>query len=887
MKKLKSIIMILSFIITATVSYSQDYTKEDLEELKQANLINQETYDILMAELGLGDFQDENIYTLNVNGTTLSKNYSVMSLGGEKYFSLIDFINKLDIKNYENIENIFTVEIGESLKKVEINNKNKTVSVNKSNLDIDFEKNVKYIENEIYISLELLKILFVKDIRIDENYSRISMDLNFNSPAMIEKLRRKAEIEIENSKENPANKLVYTNERKLFELGNLGVETYVEYEKKEEDKSSETKYVAEFEYQGSLLYGELKTRYNTYDNEIGDTYLTYKDILAEDHELKIGSYNIGDKKREWGIRLNKNRGYFQSGKNYIIEYDVPIGSKVELLYYGIPIEIQDAYNGQVRFENPAIKEDRTYQLRITSVDGKIEIVDIKTSPIYNNQNKGEFEYDFEIREEDESGKVRSNGEIYYGLTDKLTLGTGFSREIEEVNNEYKYIDSANLELTYSDYISKKYPYVFQVGIDKTLSSGKDNSGYAYDDRYNIDLLYQIDIDKFRIITDYTNYGKYYSEKQDASFDLSYDVTSNLRLGYRYENTKYRRENENESNSYGTIEYDYNIGKVLFSNTIGLSEDKDENYIDFNIYMTSWYSNTISLENRWTGKKNEYEGTLTLYNGNLFSGFDYSFSLGYSEKDRERLTLEFELDLANIFTFEADFGNKGSRRYKAGIDTVIDLRNTKTLKDIKPINSLDSTNVKTKVFIDENGNNLYEEGEELLKNVEVSIAGQKKNSDENGEAIFYGVPSNSEIEVGTLIRRPSYTMGNTSVNIHSKGTSSVVAYIPVKPMMTLQGILELDNNLDLTTEEKRDLYDNIVIQVQDKNGKIIESTLADENGIFIVSGLFTEEYIIQAEYTGTKFNIQGMKEAIKIAYTKDSIQDIKLAMLGNRISLNKK
>lgn len=885
MKKLKNIIILLGLIINCSI-YAADYTYEEIKELKDSNLITQEVYDILLAEIGEGEYQDENIFTLSIDGERVNKNYKVVSIGGDKYLPILNFLEILSIKNYVNEENLLKFELGEILKPIEIDKVKEKITFNDKIIEANFNEVVKYLNDEIYLREDIFKDLLLTDLNIDENNSKIAMNLNFNSPRMMEKLREKAEIELEREKLKNENELVYTNERKLFELGNLRVNAYGEYEKDGISDKSDTKYVGEFEYQGSFLYGDLTTGYNTYTNEIDDTIINYKDILVKDHEFKVGSYNAGNGAREWGLTLNKNRGYFQNDKIYIIEYDVPIGSKVELLYYGIPIEIQDAYNGKVRFENPQIKEDRVYNLRITSPDGKIEIVEIKTSPIYNIQNKGEFEYNLELREDQISNKIRGFAEVFYGVTDNLTLGTKYDRKIEELNNKYKYIDTGRLELTYNDYIKSKYPFVFRIGTDRNLTSEKDSLNRDYSDKYKNDILFQIDINNTRITAENYSYGEYYSQKSESKFQLDYDVTDRLRLSYQYLDEIYRREEKDKQTNIGSIYYDYTLGNLLFSNSLGISDNKENNYIGFNLYLNSYFSNTMSLENTWSGEDMEYEGKLNIYNSRLFSNLDYNISLSYSEREKERLTFEFEMDLYNIFTFGANFGNKGSRKYKAGIDTVVDLRSIKELKDIKPINSIDSTNVKAIAFIDENGNNKYEENEELVENVEIKVAGESKNTDKNGEVYFYGVQNNAKIEVGTMIRRPSYTMGDTNIYVYGTGTGSVVAYIPIKPMMTLQGLLELDKGLNLSESERKDLYDNIVIQVKDKNGKIIESTLAEENGEFIISGLFTDKYLLEVEYIGTKFKIKGMKENITIAYNKNSIQDIKLAMFGNKIALNR-
>ena len=121
-----------------------------------------------------------------------------------------------------------------------------------------------------------------------------------------------------------------------------------------------------------MLYGELTTQYNLKDHRFEDIKLRY-DNLYKDHTLEVGNYSVGETSaREWELSFRKDKGYFVTGtKSYVIREDVPIGSRVELIYLGTIIDIQNADNGKVTFTSSEIKEDREYTLKIYDPEGKI------------------------------------------------------------------------------------------------------------------------------------------------------------------------------------------------------------------------------------------------------------------------------------------------------------------------------------------------------------------------------------------------------------------------------------------------------------------------------------------------------------------------------------
>lgn len=872
---LKKYLLVFGILMT-TVTYSQDFTKEELDELRNNNLLTQEHYEILLSELGLGDYSDSYLYTFKVDGTTINRDYKIRSLKNKLYFPIFSFLKSLEITNYKylNENETLLVHLGENLTELKIDFKNKIITYDGNKISKTFEEELLKENNEIYIIKDLMEKVFFEKLILDEKNLIINSNLNFNPPKSIKVLLEKTQRELEKSLNE--NEIIYENKGKLFELGNARVE--LDYVHKKEENKIDNDIEGRLSYQGSLLYGDFYTNYITHENKIGNTYLRYSDNIIENHELEIGNYYLGETNpgREFGFSLRKNKGYFDDGKSYIIEANVPIGSKVELIYYGSPIDLKNEENGKVVFDNPLIQGDKTYYLKIYSPDGKIEMRKIITTKTYNQQNKGEIEYDISVREHHESGDIRSSNNIYYGLTNNLTLGVGYDRNIVNNNENWEAEETGTLQLVYSNFLMDKYGYVFDLKTERGLSS-KDKEKFI---NYG---TFQIDIDKYRMILEGNEYGKYYEIENRYRLSNEYRVTDNLKLAYDIEREE-SRDGKNKNISSGSINYDLKYKELLISSQLKESEDKENREINVDFYYTGLLNNTITLENSWSGRDLDYSAMLNLYSSEMFGILDYNFGVGYSEREKEKLTLSFTLRYNNFFELSSMFGDRGSREIRAGIDTIIDLRN---VKQLKTISSLDSSNLKVIAFVDNNNNDIYDIGEETVENVSIGIGKETIETDKNGVAYFSGIPNSILLELKPTVRKPSFTFGDNKIKVKGKGTSTIEAYIPIKPMMTLSGIIEIDKNLNLKEEDKVQLYNDLVIHILDKTGKTIELTIPDETGVFTVSGLFTEEYKVEIEYVGTKYNLPKLEEKVLLVYDKnESKQEVIFELKENKFVLNK-
>lgn len=880
-KNMRKILLSFLLITCFTKGYGEENISiEQLNTLREKGMISQEDYNILVADLS-GTLENEQLYKLNINGILIDNKFKVLIKGNTMYFPMFRFLELLGFFNLKQTQDETIASLNEGLIVV-LNKKNNTITLpNNKELSkkISSEKEYIFKENdEYFLRSDIFKDIFLSYLSDEERTSTLRMNLAFNTPeeaAILFKLRQE-----DIKKELEKNEIIYMNERKLFELGNARVQLYQTFDKLAGESSYKDDWEGSLEYQGAFLYGNLTTSYDFKKKQVGDIEIEYEDII-QDHNLKVGAYEAGDDSREFGFSLRKDRGYYELGRKFIISENVPIGSKVELLYMGYPIEVKEAENGRVTFDNNLIRSDRSYQLKIYAPNGDVETRYINTAQNYNQQNKGEIEYDILFKEDYNSKKYRWDAKAYYGLTNELTLGLGNKRTPEKVRDEYKFLDEGRMELTYSNQIyNSAYPITLRVGNDRTFTSGENNNNEKYSDRYKYDGLAQININNWMFKTELEEYGKFYKEKSKNRYEVEYGGFNNFTFGYEYEVKDFRNARKEDENKY-KIYYDKGLtSNLLLSSEVKISDKNDEEYrMDF--FYTGFANFNLNWKNSWKKSISNYETELEMYSNNFYGMIDYSLSLKYSEQLKERTVFSFTIDYDNFLKITGRAGEKGSRNLKAGVDRVVDLKNIKANVD-----NIDTSRVKVISFIDGNDNNIYDEGETRVDNVEVKIGNQVSITNEIGETIFHGVPNNILMNLQPTIRKPSYSLGNNVIKVKGIAASTIEAYIPVKPMLTLSGRVELDKVLKLSPSDIQTLYNDILITVKDARGNEIELTMPDETGHFMVSGIFPDKYFLEIKYMGDKFNLPELKESLELVYIDNSTPKIVLNVTNKKFSLSK-
>lgn len=851
------------FLILFAITSILAQANQDMEALKK--IMSPEDYAIITNTYT--QKEGKQIYDLMINGELKSKSYSVWYKNQNMYFSLFNFLEAINFKNYHQDLKTgdITLLVGDSLEEIKISVKNNYINYPIEKLKL-LKDDLILDGREIYIKSDIFKSVFLRNLRISQEEQKINMNLNFSTPEEIN-LRLKLTKNSLNE-EKLKDEIIYKNKNKLLEAGYLRTEVNKIFtrDKNSEDDSFQDDWEARLEYQGAFLYGELNAEYDVKEHLLGDVKLTYDDIYNK-HTLELSSFRYGDKgARENGIRFWKDKGYLVTGsKEYILTEDVPIGSRVELIYLGTVIDIQTAENGQVVFANRNIKEDREYKLRIYTEDGKIYEKIINTTSDYNQQNKGEWEYNFDIREDHASDRYRINAITYYGLTDSLTAGAGYIKEPRTINNKYEYLDKGRGELIFSNSI-KGYQYTLRAGGEKAFNNYIDDVTLkSTEDEYKYDLLGQIDFKDLRLKYQQENYGKYYYDKFEKVLSARWKPIKPLELEWekvwkeKYRDLSYSEEERKQEGDRYRVEYSKSWKSLLLTAEYQKSTlfDEEDEY-SLNLYYTGFRTFTTRFENTWN-EDGKYETAFSIFsNGNDL--FDYTLEARYSEETKDSLTFRFNLNYNNWFNFESEADKKGNQRYKVGIDRITDLRNPKA-----NIRSIESSPVEVTAFIDMNNNDKFDEGEKIAKNIEIKLAGETKKTDKDGKAIFYGIPNRVLYDLNAEIKRPSLLQTPVPLKVEGKNTATIEAYLPIKPMTTLTGQINVAEMLGLSELEKMKIYENIIITIKDISGKELEVTMPDETGTFDVSGLLPTEYLIEVNYIGIDYSIKGINEVVQLSY----------------------
>lgn len=865
---MKRVVKIFIFLLVIQNMYANQYNLNDLDEMKRNNLISVEDYEILRNDL-LGINEEAfDYYSLKVNNTLVSTDYKVIEDKGIRYLDLMSFIEAIGLENYkyDKASKKIEIQLGNTLEKVAIDYKKGEIKLDGREISYENQAFIEF-EDILFLREDIFEKLFLNNINVRRMDLKMDMSLAFTAPKDIGRLLDATKMRLE--RENEKKELVYSSQRKLFDLGYLRTRFSTNITK-EKDKKSAKYWSGDLAYQGALLYGQFTANYDVKMKKLGTLALEYSNIWNE-HSLRIENRNAG-KKRNFAFNFSKDTAYYNKGEKIIIQEKVPLGSRVELLYMGTSIDIQDEKNGEVIFDNKNIKSDRNYELKIYTPDGKIYVKNINTLEDYNRQKRHGIKYDISMEEQaDYGGKYTGNANFYYGITDKLTVGGGFARNIELFRSPVdrteelrpRYIDSGNMNIVYGG-VYNGLSYSFRGETKRVLSNGQDEQRRDLRERkswlFGTDLRYS----KYRVNYVEERFGKYYDKETEKKLDLKYDLSNNIRLGYSENRVYMRGNNKNQRNRNLSIDADYKIKNLLFNADAKLDlENSKNNSYSVGVYSTVSQNTTVRLENLWTNSGKEYETKLSLYNNNYRGKFDFSLEGSYSSKRKEMFTFRVSMKLADFLSFDTNYQSDGKVGMSVGIDKIIDLRNP-----MYNLTNIDVSRAEVVGFVDANDNDTYDSEEQLLDNMEVTIGKETKVTGKNGKAIFYGLSNGLEHKIDIKIKKPNLVVAASDIKIVNNTTSTVQAYIPVKPMIDLSGYVDFDKELNLSEKEKQEFYSDVLIEIKDKSGKRIELVAPDDTGHFDVSGLFPKEYDIEVSYLGNKYNIPSLKRSLLLSYEQD-------------------
>lgn len=816
--------IIFFFFISFVVLSGEELTLNRLEILRKQNIISENDYKFLKAELE-GKLEENYSYSLFINRRLIDNPINIILKDNKTYLDLGEYLRLIGLKNFSYKDKVLKLELGENLHKV-ILDFNKQLIKGVEGLEILQEDEYYFKNNKLYLEASIFKEIFTSDFYINHKLGQISLVSKYSLPKEISKNLDIINKELQNEK--LIDNLYYTNKPEFFNLGYLRFDFDKTFTKSKDIKDND--WEGKLQYQGALLYGTLTTEYDIKEKEFVTSTLHYEN-LPFDHYLEFESDKLSNEKWENSILIEKNRGYYEEGKKYIIKENVPLGSRVELIYLGTTIEVQNEKNGVVIFDNKEIKEDRKYILKIHRADGFIESKIIETADDFNQQNKGEFQYRVYGTERKNLENMKEfETEIYYGVTDFLTVGGLYYKtpEFIEKKDKYKYIERGGVELVYTNTF-KYTSYTLDFKSEKVLTRGL----YDEEDTYEGELQLKF----FNLTFEYEGgkYSEFYNEKEIHRASVEYQPLDFISIKPLYEKKK---EWSGEEDGYGIdIELTKSIGRIL--TTLEFKKDiDDENMYSANFYSSLNKNYSMRWNNIWYEKEDNFKTIFSIYNINKRNGLDYTLELAYDKTDKDRITFSVNLELENWFEFDSSWENNGDYNVSVGIDKIVDLKNIK-----QPIDAMDTSRVKVRTFLDKNGNNKLDKGEEYIGNVEVEIAGEKKITSREKPIYFYNIPNKLLYEFKPIVRIPGYDVTGNKFTLMGKTGGEICVDIPIKSFFNISGQLILEGDI----EENQDIYSGIVVLLKNEEDEILETVMPDYLGFYDISGIEQGSYIFEIKY----------------------------------------
>lgn len=758
------------------------------------------------------------------------------------YIELQDFLKSIGITNNKWIDDKYTID-AENIYNQEkiINLAKKSIVLNHKQIfftDEIIEKNEK-----IYVDIDFIpNLLGIKELEKDNDKLTIDITTSFRLPIELSNIRKYRQEEFKKNEKEKKEKVYST--KKIFEAGNL--RTIYNYRKNFQASNYETKTV-DIEYLGPLLYGDFETYYGIYPEvENYHTRLTYRNVY-NNHAIIFGDTSVnlprvlsGTVGGLRGISFKKDEkliGEYSNNK-VTITGSAPLGKFVELYQNGKLISYEDVKAGQYTFKDiPLTFASDSFYVIIYNLDGSVSKEYLTRYYGEKPEKVGEFGFNIQMGKSNYDKYDQFVGEINYGLTENLTLKTGFyDLKYNAFYSRYNPQENktAKLGLLYvSDY--SRNPY----NLELNLFNSSHSTDYTY--KYNqIFKEYRVDIEG----GDYSkNTQKRINKKYDLGINLSKDrfIKENINLGLKYYSTEYSY--GQRINEIGAV---LRVGFQNFTPEYGYYKSLINEYTSHEFSIRSYYFRDYSIY-AGINHKTYYSFDETRYKIEVMSRNNRDNTIRYrsyyekSNKYGDIFGISFEIDYETWFSGQANYTKHNGL---SNIDSGITLDKVVNLSDLNTkITSAENTSVKGIVYVDKNNNGKYDEGvDKPLPRTDVNVYGKSSITDENGRYSIGNLSPNSEYDLKIYPQNPLYKGKVDAYKLVPNPAAPIDLDIPVYTRKIVSGMINFPSE-KLREKYLKTLYLNIIDK---KTGKKLEVNIPENDGFYVMESLIAGEYLITLE-----------------------------------------
>ncbi|NME36200.1 hypothetical protein HF862_06385 [Fusobacterium sp. FSA-380-WT-3A] len=777
------------------------------------------------------------------------------------------FMIKYDIENEKVYIGLNSLFYFLEIYNLEIDLKNRQVKGNfdDKNIDIKFNDNDSFImDNSIYIDINSLKEkLNFKVADFDFSLLTLTLVPNFSLPYEI---REKSKIERLRLDEEKLEEEIDVNmTSKIFSPGFLKINW-----SKSDLKNSN--YNFEYEYGTQFLYGDLYLSGELYPkNKIVYGNLTYSNFF-KNNDLILGNFSmitphfINLDSEIIGISLKEEDTYMtRDGGITTIKGEAENAQVIEL--YREFTLIDYIYPKSKYFEfkifDGILNSD--YILKIYYNDGRIEEKKVFSLTDMDILEKGKNRTSIQVGKNSNNGNPQGISHIYYGLTDNLTVGLGAMNLISSNEKKYRFLENDiifNTQhktfptlITYRNFFeTKEKENSYNLIIDQKLKSyslkflQEKYSPFVFNENKikeytSISLGKSFNKNSFEIGFNDKKYFEDLKDYESKNIYLSWytSIFSPLSFSIKMEKDIYR--NNNYSVFYPSISYS-GIFSIILDGEIG-KEREDKYYTqNYNLRLT----------------KRDIE----IIKNKLFLDIGiYARYSNINEKFRYGITFNLKLD----DYVHLDFTSSTNINEDRNRNTINSIKMTKLLNLNSPLDKADNNSsvsnswITGKVYLDKNGNHIFDNNDIPLPNVEILVDNRSFIIDKNGKYVANGISGNkiSTVTVNRKTIDPTYKNTDGPLKIKSKNSSILHLDIPIQPISIISG------NIILTEDftEKQFIQNLSLINILlEKDNEVVAETDPEFDGMYFFEDVLPGKYTIKFNYLGYE-NIDFSSNSIEI------------------------
>ncbi|WP_163469996.1 hypothetical protein [Fusobacterium sp. IOR10] len=719
--------------------------------------------------------------------------------------------------------------------------------VDGKNFKVTFSKKNYFVADEdMFVSMESLKKLNIKDPTYDSSQLSITLDPLFELPAEEREKSKINRLKFDQSAEEEEVSIDYLSKGKLFTPGLLNLNYY-----QGDIEDSENSFY--FEYANQLLYGDfyLKQKFSP-ETEL-DTYrLTYHNIF------KKKSLILGDISMELPGFVDVDSGvkgiYLGDDNTYITKSDED--GYVKIIGKAQNADIIELYQGQALIEyiKPTEEEfefeikDKSsrgeYNLKIYYKDGKIENRKVYTASDSKLLNQGKFDYTVQMGETEDERDIQKYANVRYGLNDSVTVGIGAYDLKSDENINYRIL---------------KNNVVFKLGEGRDKTIANFTNYYENETKSNnYELTVSHNIKDVNLTFENEKYGKKIKTQEGISDYYRLSATKNfnnnsVEIGYKIEND----ENSDKEYEYSIDLENRSFYQTAFGIEITMTKTDEGSYMTYSPEVSYYGVENISfilradfqgsengsgLESDYTFKA--YTKKLQFPKTNLF--YDVGLSAEYSDEDKFFASLDFTLYFNDHIDIETPI-YADDETFTVGLkaEKAIDLSNVR--RNIKNVD-IEKSWIFGRVYLDSNSNEKYDVGEKLLENVGMSLDGETILTDKNGKYFIDGILPNKIHEL-SLNRRtidPMLKSIKDKVTLVTRASEGIKIDIPVAPVSMISGNMWMGEKINDKKFIRIISMTNISLE---KDGKIYKEIDPEYDGLFFFEDVIPGKYIIKFNYLG--------------------------------------